>query len=105
MIPKDIPATAKTKCCPVPVVETNRAIKSTQLGEVLDLIATDVGSRIDNFAGSGVGRRSGIDAGPSRNFGEHIPAWCQRTGHELIHTEEKDENSATPCANAANANH
>ena len=52
------------QCCPVPMIETNRAIKSLQAGEVLEVISTDVGSRMD------------------------IPAWCQRTGHELLRAEE-----------------
>ncbi|MDO8596926.1 MAG: sulfurtransferase TusA family protein, partial [Sulfuricaulis sp.] len=66
-------------------------------GQVLELISTDIGSRMDNSAGSGVGRRSENDAGPSRNRGEgepqgrgeHIPAWCGRTGHELLRVEEE----------------
>jgi tRNA 2-thiouridine synthesizing protein A len=52
------------QCCPVPMVETNRAIKSMQPGQVLELISTDIGSRTD------------------------IPAWCDRTGHELLRMEE-----------------
>ena len=52
------------QCCPVPMVETNRAIKTMQPGQVLELISTDIGSRMD------------------------IPAWCQRTGHELLRMEE-----------------
>ena len=52
------------QCCPAPIVETNRAIKAMQPGEVLELISTDVGSRMD------------------------IPAWCDRTGHELLRAEE-----------------
>jgi tRNA 2-thiouridine synthesizing protein A len=52
------------QCCPVPIVETNRAIKAMQPGEVLELIATDIGSRTD------------------------IPVWCDRTGHELLRAEQ-----------------
>ncbi|MCR4301473.1 MAG: sulfurtransferase TusA family protein [Sulfuricaulis sp.] len=52
------------QCCPVPLVETNRAIKTMQPGEVLELISTDFGSRMD------------------------ISAWCKRTGHELLRMEE-----------------
>ncbi len=52
-------------CCPVPIVETNRAIKTLQAGDVLEVIATDIGARMD------------------------IPAWCQRTGHALIKTEDQ----------------
>lgn len=53
------------QCCPVPIIETNRAIKAMQPGEVLEVISTDIGSRMD------------------------IPAWCGRTGNELMHTEEE----------------
>lgn len=48
------------KCCPTPIVETNKAIKALQAGEVLEIIATDVGTQTD------------------------IPAWCARTGNELL---------------------
>ncbi|MHB8535512.1 MAG: sulfurtransferase TusA family protein [Sulfuricaulis sp.] len=53
------------QCCPVPMMETNRAIKSLQPGEVLEVVATDIGSKMD------------------------IPAWCGRTGHELVRMEEE----------------
>lgn len=52
------------RCCPAPIVETNRAIKQMSPGQVLELISTDLGSRMD------------------------IPAWCNRTGHELLRAEE-----------------
>jgi tRNA 2-thiouridine synthesizing protein A len=48
------------QCCPVPIVETNRAIKQMQPGQVLEVICTDLGSKMD------------------------IPAWCERTGHRLL---------------------
>lgn len=50
------------KCCPMPIVETNRTMKSLSPGEILQIIATDPGTRVD------------------------IPSWCQRTGHELLST-------------------
>lgn len=54
------------KCCPMPMVETNKAIKGLALGDVLEIIATDVGTRKD------------------------IPSWCERTGQTLLSmTEEK----------------
>lgn len=53
-------------CCPTPMVETNRAIKQMQPGEVLEVISTDVGSKMD------------------------IPAWCGRTGHRLLSAAEED---------------
>jgi tRNA 2-thiouridine synthesizing protein A len=52
------------ECCPGPLREAHRAIKTMQPGEVLELISTDIGSRMD------------------------IPAWCNRTGHELLRMEE-----------------
>jgi len=51
------------KCCPMPIVETNKAIKSLQTGDVLEIIATDPGTQTD------------------------IPSWCDRTGNELIETQ------------------
>jgi tRNA 2-thiouridine synthesizing protein A len=48
------------KCCPMPMVETNKAIKSLSSGDVLEIIATDPGTRND------------------------IPSWCQRTGNKLL---------------------
>lgn len=53
------------QCCPVPMVETNRAAKQMQPGEVLEVICTDLGSKMD------------------------IPAWCSRTGNKLIETREE----------------
>ena len=52
------------QCCPVPMVECNRAVKAMQPGQLLELVSTDVGARMD------------------------IPAWCKRTGHELLRMEE-----------------
>lgn len=48
------------KCCPMPMVETNKAMKSLSDGDVLQIIATDPGTQVD------------------------IPSWCERTGHELL---------------------
>jgi len=50
------------KCCPMPMVETNKAIKNLSAGQVLEIIATDPGTQND------------------------IPSWCERTGNELIET-------------------
>lgn len=47
------------------MIETNRAVKTMQPGEVLEVISTDVGSRMD------------------------IPAWCERTGHVLLRVEKE----------------
>lgn len=56
------------KCCPMPMVETNKAIKEMKAGEVLEIIATDPATKMD------------------------IPSWCQRTGNKLI---ELNEDSGT----------
>lgn len=50
--------------CPQPMLAAQRSMKSMKLGEVLELISTDVGSRMD------------------------IPAWCERTGNELIQKQD-----------------
>ena len=55
------------KCCPMPMVETNRAIKTLAVGDVLEIIATDVGTRSD------------------------IPSWCERMGHALLSSTERDK--------------
>lgn len=52
------------KCCPMPMIETNLAIKSLASGDILEIIATDPGTRND------------------------IPSWCKRTGNTLLHTQE-----------------
>lgn len=54
------------KCCPMPMVETNKAIKGLAVGDVLHIIATDVGTRKD------------------------IPSWCERTGQTLLSMTEQD---------------
>lgn len=52
------------KCCPMPIVETNAAIKKLNAGDVLEIIATDPGTQTD------------------------IPAWCERTGNTLLESSE-----------------
>lgn len=54
------------KCCPMPMVETNRKIRELDAGEILQIIATDPATATD------------------------IPSWCQRTGHQLIGQEKHD---------------
>ncbi len=52
--------------CPLPVLKTKKALEELQPGQVLEVISTDPGSKAD------------------------IPAFCQRTGHELVAMEEQD---------------
>ena len=47
-------------CCPMPIVHTNKAIRSIESGELLEIVATDPGTEND------------------------IPSWCERTGHQLL---------------------
>lgn len=53
------------KCCPMPMVELNKAMRRMEPGSVLELVATDVGTRRD------------------------IPSWCERTGNALLASSEE----------------
>jgi tRNA 2-thiouridine synthesizing protein A len=46
--------------CPMPVVKTSKAIKTIEIGQVLEMVATDPGAPPD------------------------MVAWAKQTGHELI---------------------
>ncbi len=46
--------------CPIPVVKLAQAIKTVQVGDLIEATATDPGVLAD------------------------IPAWCRSTGHELV---------------------
>jgi TusA-related sulfurtransferase len=53
--------------CPMPIVKTNKEMKSMKAGEILKVLATDRGSIVD------------------------FPAWADDTGNELVEwREEKD---------------
>ncbi len=51
--------------CPMPVVKTKRAIKGMDIGQVLEMIATDPGAVPD------------------------MEAWAKQTRHELLLAEEQ----------------
>ncbi len=53
--------------CPMPVVKTKRAIKGMDIGQVLEMIATDPGAVPD------------------------MEAWAKQTRHELLLAEEQGE--------------
>ncbi len=55
---------ARGLMCPMPIVKLAKKIKEMQSGQVLELIADDVGSKDD------------------------VPAWCNRTGNELLGVEQ-----------------
>ena len=50
--------------CPMPIVQLAKKIKSMKVGDELDLVSDDVGSKAD------------------------VPAWCQRTENQLVETKE-----------------
>jgi tRNA 2-thiouridine synthesizing protein A len=52
--------------CPLPVVKTSQAVKKMELGQVLELLATDPGVEPD------------------------MKAWSRRTGNELISIDPQD---------------
>jgi tRNA 2-thiouridine synthesizing protein A len=57
----------KGLCCPMPVVKAKKAIENIEVGQVLEIIGTDAGSKGD------------------------MPAWAKRAGHEFLGvTEEED---------------
>lgn len=55
----------KGKACPQPIMETMRAVNAAAPGDLLTVLATDVG------------------------FFNDIKAWCQKTGNELIILEKR----------------
>ncbi|MGD2148615.1 MAG: sulfurtransferase TusA family protein [Anaerolineae bacterium] len=52
--------------CPMPIVKTSKEIKSLEVGEILEVLATDPASVAD------------------------IQAWSKSTGNELMHSEKDD---------------
>jgi len=50
--------------CPMPIVHLAKKVKEMQSGQILELLADDVGAK------------------------EDVPAWCSRTGNSLVSTEE-----------------
>ena len=54
--------------CPIPVLKTKLAFKKMEPGQILEVIATDPGSRKD------------------------LPAWADKTGNEIVSSVEEDDN-------------
>jgi tRNA 2-thiouridine synthesizing protein A len=52
--------------CPMPILKTKKAVDALQVGQVLELIATDPGSVSD------------------------MNAWTQKTGHQLLGSEQQN---------------
>ncbi len=57
---------AKGLMCPMPIVQLAKKFKIMKVGDEIELLATDVGSKAD------------------------VPAWCQRTGNELVEAREEN---------------
>ncbi|HIH01043.1 TPA: sulfurtransferase TusA family protein [Thermoplasmata archaeon] len=64
-VEKDATLDARGLMCPMPIVQLAKKVKELSSGQVLELLADDVGSKDD------------------------VPAWTNRTGHELLGTEEE----------------
>lgn len=67
MIKVDVHLDAKGLACPMPIVKTKKAMQSLEDGQVLEVIATDKGSKAD------------------------LAAWAKTVGHQYIGTVEKDD--------------
>jgi TusA-related sulfurtransferase len=61
----DVTLDAYGLLCPMPIIKTAEKIKELQIGQVLEVIATDEGIKSD------------------------MPAWCKATGQEFLGIEEK----------------
>lgn len=70
MEPRDVKPDHVLDCrgllCPLPVIKATKAIKSLAVGQVLEMLATDPGSKPDMLA------------------------WSKQTGHELLGIREED---------------
>ena len=51
--------------CPMPILKLAKGIKNIDVGQVLEMLATDPGSKTD------------------------VPAWCEKTGNEFIESDEE----------------
>lgn len=60
---KDVTLDVQGLLCPLPIVQLAKKAKELKSGQVLELIADDIGAK------------------------EDVPAWCKRTGNELISSE------------------
>jgi tRNA 2-thiouridine synthesizing protein A len=58
---------AERLLCPMPLIETQKALQGLAVGEQLILIASDPGTLYD------------------------IPTWCRQNGHAVLAAEERDK--------------
>ena len=61
---KDATLDARGLMCPMPIVQLAKKVKELSSGQVLELLADDVGAK------------------------EDVPAWANRTGHQVVGQEE-----------------
>ncbi len=66
-VDKDVTLDARGLMCPMPIVQLAKKVKELNSGQVLELLADDIGSKDD------------------------VPAWANRTGHQLLGVEEADK--------------
>lgn len=52
--------------CPMPILQTKKQVQSIEVGQILKVIATDIGTKKD------------------------FPAWAERTGNEIIELVEEE---------------
>lgn len=67
MIKADVQLDAKGLACPMPIVKTKKAMQGLEDGQVLEVIATDKGSKAD------------------------LAAWAKTVGHQYIGTTEESD--------------
>jgi tRNA 2-thiouridine synthesizing protein A len=60
---------ARGQSCPGPLVALAKALRDAARGDLLELLATDPGSRSD------------------------VPSWAEISGNELLHAEARDDGS------------
>ena len=65
MTKADLVLDTRGSLCPVPIMKTSRAIRQVKVGDVLEVLATDPGSKPD------------------------ISAWTRMTGNELLDVAEE----------------
>lgn len=58
---------ARGSACPGPLMELIRALKASEKGQVVAVLSTDLGSKVD------------------------IPEWVEKAGHKLLATEEEGD--------------
>jgi len=66
MVKPDVTLDCFGLTCPMPIFNASQKIKTMEVGEVLEVIATDEGIVAD------------------------MPDWCRRTGNEFLGTTEED---------------